>query len=596
MTFEMLLADNDVPQQKRRIIRVVNMLSISTAITVFILGPYLYSITGYTSILYPALVEGTLFMIVPLLNKLGRHKTALHLMFIIHTVAVGYYTLILGPESNNLAFSVFLCAAAVTIFSNHKARAIAIIVIMLIAAFVDTSHNNNIIPILNLDSEALKNLDLTVKISVIVLTVTILYSHDLESRLNEREKESMRSRLDWLNKELDSLNKSLDIANKSKSVYVRNTVHDLRAPMNVILKVVQEYEKKKELKSETVQLTFKDFDDLYSSGMNLLEIINNTLDWARIEAGEQEELKVTNFRPGQWLSTKFHALKRLAPVGKDVKLYVDTGNLPPSIMIDETKLRRILTNLLSNAFKFTRNGTPVLVKGYVENGLLVFSVTDNGRGIPEHMIDTIFTPFYTENNQQTESTGVGLPIVKEYVRILDGDIFIKSEIGVGTTFKIVLPLVISDQEIEEEEEEKTAPTYQLKDKSVMVIDDNEIQLRVTNHYLTKLGASIYTFHKKEEGLWEVINLVDTFQPDLVLVDHHMPIVSGKEILINLLEHPRCCNIPIIIISGDAFQEAYNEIMDLGATGYIRKPLVEQDFNKAIYEALYPKKTDSKVSA
>ena len=554
MTFERLLADKEVPHQKMRIVRIVNGLSIATAVTVFILGPYLYFITGYTSILYPALIEGSLFLLVTLLNRMEHHQAALRLMFTVHSLAVGYFTLILGPSSNVTAFTLFLCVSAYLIFSKTALILVNTIVVTMLLA-VKTSHAFNLVPTLPLSSMAQENLTWTVDISVFVLTVSILYWYHSERKINEEEKRILRQRLDH--------------ANKSKSVYVRNTTHDLRSPMNIISGILQDYEIiGKNYGTREVNISFADFEELHVATRNLLQVINNTLDWSRIEAGEQEPVTNSSFKLQHWMKNEVQTYKRLGR-GKTVTLMVDTGNLPPVIIIDHKKLRRILENLITNAIKFSKHQSTVTFTGTVKHKKLAFSITDEGPGIPEHMREKIFSPFTTDGNQNSESTGLGLPIAKELARILGAELTMKSKLGAGTTFTLTVPLTVPEKveiagTVRPEDEEG-----RINGKTILVVEDDMMNGELTRRFLSRAGATPVLI---PSAISAIEYLRNNRLPDLILSDIRMQGMTGIELMKKIQAHPGWSEIPVIILTGEAFQEVYNQVMQAGASGCLIKPI------------------------
>lgn len=568
MTFERLLADDEVPQQKERIIKIVNLLSVATAITVFILGPYLYVITGYSEILYPALIEGSLFLIVPMLNKKGKHQSALKLMFSVHTAAVGYFTLILGPESNITAFALFLSASAYTIFEDKKPFAIAITTIVLMMAGVKASYYYQIVPTLQLNPFALKNLNWTVDISVYILTASILYCHSIERKLNERIKKILMTRL--------------DAANKAKSVYLRETAHEMRLHLNLIYGTVQNYDLGNKTDDQFVRISQSHFNSLRLACKNLKEIVNNNLVWARIEAGLQDELSNEPLRIRDWLLSEIHAHNSMGNE-KNVEIIINTEGLPEIVVIDHQKLLRILTNLLSNAIKFTRKDTVIEIACFQSGeDQLVFTITDEGKGIPADKMAHIFTQFVTEAKQGTESSGLGLPIAKHLAQVMKGDLNAESTMGIGTKFTLVLPLVLPEYtqqtlntKAQDDVSQRDAKSETVFGKRILVLDDAEIALIMTGKLIEFMEAKPILLQSPTD-MKEVFEAIKNHQPDVILLDLHMPGLTGREILIELLANSSFADIPVVIQSGDAFTEIQDELREMGASGFIVKPLVYRE--------------------
>jgi signal transduction histidine kinase len=228
-------------------------------------------------------------------------------------------------------------------------------------------------------------------------------------------------------------------ANRSKSVFLANMSHELRTPLNAILGFTQIMERDKTLSRKQLEHV----NIISRSGEHLLGLINDVLEMSKIEAG-RITLQETPFDLPRLLQTVDEMLRARAE-DKNLQLLLEFGELPEYVRGDESKLRQVLINLLGNAIKFTQDGGVVL-RAMHENGQLIVEVEDTGRGIPEKDLDAIFQPFVQshQTNATTDGTGLGLSISRQFIQLMNGDISVKSQVGVGTVFRFTVNLPVVD--------------------------------------------------------------------------------------------------------------------------------------------------------
>ncbi|MED4205841.1 response regulator [Neobacillus mesonae] len=403
---------------------------------------------------------------------------------------------------------------------------------------------------------------------------------------------------------LEEKAQQLEVSSQYKSEFLANMSHELRTPLNSLLILAKILSENKEGNLSEKQEEY--IRTIYSSGYDLLHLINDVLDLAKVESGtldintkEVELCDVLGFIEQQF--TPFADQKQVR-----FKMELDPS-LPESFQTDEQRLQQILKNLLSNAFKFTENGSVTLkvekvlkeindasAKGNPRRmSMLAFSVIDTGIGIDQEKQKVIFNAFQQADGTTSRKyggTGLGLSISREIALLLDGFIEVASTKGEGSTFTLYLPyrdpslsggnLAFEEAAISLYEESDTdiTPINQrtksnLKNKKVLIVDDD-----IRNVYALTVALEIYEMEiivaeNGREGLEVLQNHPDT---DLVLMDIMMPEMDGFEAMRQIRRLPEYKALPIIALTAKAMKQSREECLEAGATDYISKPInVEQ---------------------
>ncbi|MGL5880766.1 MAG: PAS domain S-box protein, partial [Xenococcaceae cyanobacterium] len=366
-----------------------------------------------------------------------------------------------------------------------------------------------------------------------------------------------------------------EVANRAKSQFLSNMSHELRTPLNVILGFSQLLTQKGSSNPEQNEY----FNIINRSGEHLLTLINDVLEMSKIEAG-RTTLNKNNFDLHgllNWLEQMF----RLKAESKKLQLIFDPAtDLPRCIHTDETKLRQVLVNLLSNAIKFTKTGSVTLRAGCDRRSRendklnaerLLFTVEDTGQGIAPEEINKLFEPFVqteTGRNSQ-EGTGLGLPISQKFVRMMGGDISLKSKLGIGSSFEFdievdlaapeTIPVRSSNRQIVGLESGQ--PNYR-----ILIVEDKLENRRLLLELLVPVGFEV----KEANNGIEAIELTKTWSPQLILMDMRMPVLDGYEATRQIKargdRYPK-----IIALTGSAFEEDRQTALSAGCDDFIRKP-------------------------
>ena len=250
--------------------------------------------------------------------------------------------------------------------------------------------------------------------------------------------ERFTAELSFANQELESRNKQIEAANRLKSEFLASMSHELRTPLHTIIGFAQVLTEELQGPLNAKQKRF--IDHIHRDSFHLLDLINGILDLSKIEAGKLE-LHLESFNPND---TVDEIVISIAPVAASKAIAVEHNPPAPlAILADRTRFRQILYNLLSNAVKFTPEGGKVSVEYYIADSWAHFCVSDTGIGIPETEQTAVFDEFYQvglKNEGAREGTGLGLAITKHLVEQHGGRIWLKSELGTGSTFFFTLPL------------------------------------------------------------------------------------------------------------------------------------------------------------
>nr|WKN40280.1 ATP-binding protein [Tunicatimonas sp. TK19036] len=364
-----------------------------------------------------------------------------------------------------------------------------------------------------------------------------------------------------------------EAANQAKSQFLANMSHEIRTPLNAIIgftEIMLLDSQEQPLSDDSATY----LNHIRASGKHLSELINNILDLSKIESGKLTlSLELVDLK--QLLRT-IYGINRAKAIEKGVLLsYRCDDNLPQYIETDRTKLNQILMNLVSNAVKFTPKNKQVELWAYRKGNDIIFSVIDEGTGIPAERQQHIFEPFEQADNtitRQYGGTGLGLSIAKKLAKMLSGEIKLASTEGKGSTFVFQLPLIMAEGFPEPEKDNGEQELHMFSENNtVLVVEDNILNQKMIRFLFKKLGLNVHIANDGEEGLL----MIQKLKPDLVFMDIHMPIMDGFEVIMHIRQMPAFSDLPIVILSADAFKTQKERALALGVSDYLTKP-VEMD--------------------
>ena len=369
-------------------------------------------------------------------------------------------------------------------------------------------------------------------------------------------------------------------ANEAKSIFLFNMSHDIRTPMNAILGYSQL------MKKELTNPKLVHYQEMIEqSSQLLLSIINNVLDMARVESGKMELDE--NYEVVGNITQLVCGAFAAEASKKNIELNIIVTVEHKHIIVDSTKMQEILSNLISNAIKYTPEGGKVLIdvqelpynkEGYT---LIQTKVSDTGIGMSEEFLPSLFELFTRERNttlSKIPGTGLGMAIVNNLVDLMNGSIEVESELGKGSTFTITIPHKIANKDYTNRNIESSNEfDIDFKGKRILLAEDNELNAEITTTILSEMGFEVKAV---EDGILCVNEM--QHQPantyDLILMDIQMPNMDGYKATdcIRHLSQPEKANIPIIAMSANAFEEDKKKAFDVKMNDYITKPI---DFQK-----------------
>ncbi len=356
-----------------------------------------------------------------------------------------------------------------------------------------------------------------------------------------------------------------EAANQAKSTFLANMSHELRTPLNGILGYAQILLRDKTLDAhEITGLTV-----IQKSGEHLLTLINDILNFAKIEAGKLE-LYVKDIQFIRFLRVIAEMIEVKAEQ-KDLNFRCDmAADLPNWVRVDEERLRQVLLNLLSNAVKFTDAGQVRLCVHMASAERIRFEVQDTGIGICADQLETIFQPFEQagEARRRIGGTGLGLAIAKQLVRLMGGDLRVQSRLNEGSTFwfELALPTVIGS--MAEVDVKQVVTGYQGARKTILVVDDVAENRAVAIDMLGQIGFDTAEASNGKEAFEKA----QALQPDLILMDIVMPVMDGLEATRRLRELPTFKEVPIVAISASASGHDQERYLAAGGNAFLTKPI------------------------
>ena len=379
-------------------------------------------------------------------------------------------------------------------------------------------------------------------------------------------------------REIDKRAEDLEKASKYKSEFLANMSHELRTPLNSIILL-----SKLLTQNQNDTLDEKDVEKsavIHKAGNDLLLLINDILDLSKVESGnmELEYLDTTSAELVDEMNGLFAALAN----EKNIDFIVD-DSFNSVFSTDKTKLSQVLKNLLSNAFKFTKEGSVAMNISQVDENLVI-EVKDTGIGIPADNLESIFDAFKQVDgsiSREFGGTGLGLSITKTIVELMNGDIKVKSDYGEGTSFVVTIPLVKSDTlhvepiaKVKEtaiimDDEDISVDECSFEGKNILLVDDDSRNIFTLTSTLENVDAEVFSAFNGQEA----IDILEQGQSiDLILMDIMMPVMDGLVAIENIKANNLYKDIPIIAITAKTMPEDKQKCLDAGADDYLPKPL------------------------
>ena len=409
----------------------------------------------------------------------------------------------------------------------------------------------------------------------------LIFSMGLAYR--QRQNELAKQQIDFALRESQLLQEKKQVEterlqeiNHFKNRFFTNITHEFRTPLTVMLGVSEQL-----IRAETDEPKRKQIHLVRRSGENLLRLVNQVLDLAKLESNT---LKINNIQGDILAYTKYIAesLHSLANA-QNLLLRVESKHTKIVMDYDPERYLQIIHNLLSNAIKFTPSGGKVLLTMDQKEGRLHLAVTDSGAGIPPEELPYIFEQFFQAKNQEyakSGGTGIGLSLTRELVKAMGGDITAESTLGVGSTFCVQLP--ISNVAAFEDKVQQNEPKGQLEPAaaddttdgySILLIEDNPDVMAYLEACFRENGNLHLNFaYNGQAGIEKALELI----PDLIISDVMMPIKDGFEVVETLKNHEYTSHIPIVLLTAKADIQSRLAGLRRGADAYLSKPFHQEE--------------------
>lgn len=476
-------------------------------------------------------------------------------VIIIVLVSIIMSTSIIGYLLNTLSFSVLIFAVmsgCITVFLEEKY--IAYSAVLSVVAFV--------VYLVAFKEKVLSQLESPIIfviyiicyiVSAINLYLIVLQARTAMHGMEEKAKEAER-------------------ANESKMIFLANMSHEIRTPMNAICGMAE-----LTLREDISPEVRANVESIQTAGRVLISIVNDILDYSKLESGNMEIIPVTySFKQ---LVNDVLNMMSVRIEDKEIDIRADIQpDLPDMLIGDEIRIRQILFNLLSNAIKYTEKGYVILdVKGVEDGGFvdLTISVTDSGIGIKKEDMPKLFNSFQqidTRKAHTREGTGLGLAICKQLLSFMGGDIEVESTYGVGSKFTVHISQKISDKIVAVTEAEITdEPRVNAPDAKVLVVDDNAVNLKVAQGLIRTFGIQVDTCSSGRECL-DILK--ETKDYDIIFLDHMMPELDGIDTL-NLIRADSSeymQKVPLVALTANVVSGVRDMFISEGFNDYVPKPI------------------------
>lgn len=391
---------------------------------------------------------------------------------------------------------------------------------------------------------------------------------------------------------IEKQNEDLEYASQAKSTFVSNVSHELRTPINAVLGMNEMILK------ETTEENIRDYAyDIGSAGRTLLSVINDVLDFSKIESGKME---IVDSEYSLVSTVKdVYTLIQLKAEAKELDFIINMSqDIPKTLIGDDVRIKQVLTNLLTNAVKYTDKGTVTLridCKKKDDKTTLVVTVDDTGIGMKKEEMDKLFEEYGRldmKKNHKTEGTGLGLPIVRRILELMESELKVESEYGVGSKFYFELDQKVADWtpvggiNLLEKTDSRSTSENSEKVKEItgkiLAVDDTALNIKVLKALLKDTKLEIDSC----DGGLRALKMCDSVKYDLIFLDHRMPGMDGIETLHRLQESSIMNKeTPVIALTANVVSGARESYIAEGFVDFLSKPINIAELNKVIEKYL-----------
>lgn len=369
-----------------------------------------------------------------------------------------------------------------------------------------------------------------------------------------------------LRRELDAARKKAEALANAKELFLAEMSHEMRTPLSAIAGMSSLMQNNKSNNQE------KYVEAIHHSSNHLLDLLNDLLDEASMHAGKLK-LSFSNFSLTTLLK-EVDAILNPKAVSENISFSIHNNcNSEFNFHSDPLRIKQILINLAGNAIKYTNTGDVHIIVNCIQqesnNCKLEFVIKDTGKGIPQSRLQNLFERFENDIDQQRESTGLGLYITKQLVDLFKGTILVNSEVNVGSTFNVIIPVAISDEKIRFDKVDASTKKI-FNGQNILVLEDDEWNGVIAKEMLTELGANVTL---AVNGI-EAIHALDNSSFHLAFFDIQLPDISGIDLIQQLRSNPSNPNatIPVYALTADLIRNPIESLINVGFTDGFLKPL------------------------
>ncbi len=369
-------------------------------------------------------------------------------------------------------------------------------------------------------------------------------------------------------------------ADRSKSEFLANMSHEIRTPLNAVIGFSEILSSQATDQKQKVYL-----DSINIAGKSLLKLIIDILDLSKIEAGMMR-VSLAPVSPRN-IFKEIEQIFQIKVEEKGIQYITEIDETLPKVLImDESRVRQVLLNLVGNAVKFTDKGyvkLTVVKRNIDQDGNridLIIAIQDTGIGVGKDDFDEVFNSFHQQNGQSDRKyggTGLGLSISKRLAELMNGKIELESEAGIGSTFTIYLRNIAVASFERIENPDSTREVLRFEEKTVLIVDDVESNRELVKEQLTMAGLKVITAVNGEDAIYKIEKL----KPDLILMDLMMPVMDGREAAFQIKSDDNMSKIPIIALTASTRIKSFSEEENSPFSGYLSKPVTTKQLYQEV---------------
>ncbi|MDQ1803066.1 response regulator [Chryseobacterium sp. CKR4-1] len=560
------IGTSGVSEAQRKVILIVNTISIITSLLAVSAGTFLFVLTGKAAIGIAAYTEVGMFSSIIVMNHYKKYGVARIAIHIFQNATVLYFGLLFGKHVDVKLMVVFLGIIPLLLFTDKHVKITCSIVTCVTLFILEYNYQYPIFEPISLslhDERITRWLSLAVILFLVMVVVWF----------NEEDKRKANESLAHANERLEQLTDQLQQSVASKVKYVQQITHEIRGPFNAIFSIAQQLLDKLP-KLDNFKHIEDDIQTLNAGCYQTLNIINSALDVSKLEVGSYP-VTIGTICVRNWIKDIMDIFQYIASHKQVTIKTTVRPSVPSHIKGDHEKLTRIVNNLLYNAIKFTRKNSTVTITVDSNETFWNISVADQGIGIPKVELEEAFKIFHSSSTDSAEGTGLGLFFVSETIGLLKGKIEVFTRSGRGSNFVTQFPLITAAPITEPRVDESALTQPDLTGKQILIIDDDLMQATYLKRFLESNGAIVRLAETGMDGFCQL----DKQAADLIVLDNTLPDISGIEAL-HALQKSHFDLIPVIMVTADK-NITRDDAIAAGACEYLLKPVILKELRALV---------------